>query len=222
MSQEFRDYARQYHAQMPYRIRLLLGERGISDSVIDRFYIGWSGWRITVPIYDRTGDVCFFTLLKDPADPGDSPLVLSAPNAGAELYGWEHIREPVEGLIVCDGVLERLLLESRGYAAVASTESGTFRREWAKALTAIPRVHLCLPMTAESRALAVRIGRTLPRARLVSLPPSAGEGGVGDFFLRFGGTCAAFDALLAEARPLSKKLRGRGPGRGNRIVARNG
>lgn len=210
MSQELLACARRYHGALSPRIRAYLHGRGVTDAVIDRLLIGWSGWRITVPIYDRTGEVRFFTLLKDPADPGDGPFTLSAPGAGAELYGWEHVRQAMEEVTVCDGVFERLLLESLGYAAVSSTESGAFRREWAQALSAVPRIYLCFKRDTEGRALGARLARMLPRARLVSLPPSAGEGGVGDFFLRFGGTLTAFDALLAGARPVPERRNRRG------------
>lgn len=210
MSQELQTLARHYHGELSPRIREYLNNRCVSGAVIDRFLIGWSGWRITVPIYDRTGDFSFFKLLKDPMDPGEGALTLSAPDAGAELYGWEHVREPVQRVIICDGIFGRLVMESLGYAAVASTEPGIFRREWAKALSAIPRVYVCFPRTAEGRALAARIARMIRGARLVSLPPSEGEGGVVDFFLQLGGTRAALDALLAGARPISGRASRRG------------
>lgn len=212
MSHELQALARHYHGELTPRIREYLNNRGVSGAAIDRFLIGWSGWRITVPIYDRTGDFSFFMLLKDPMDPGDGALTLSAPDVGAELYGWENVRELVERVIICDGIFARLVLESFGYAAVASTEPGIFRREWAKALTAIPHVYVCFPRTTEGRALAARIARMMRGARLVGLPPSAGEGGVVDFFVRLGGARAAFDALLANARPLTGRRSRVGPG----------
>lgn len=205
MSHELQTLARHYHEQLTPRVREYLNDRGVSGAVIDRFLIGWSGWRITVPIYDRTGDFSFFKLLKDPMDPGEGALTLSAPDAGVEFYGWEHVREPAERLIICEGVFGRLVLESFGYAAVASTEPGVFRHDWARALSAIPRVYVCFPTTVESRALATRIARMIRGARLVSPPPSAGEGGVVDLLLRLGGTGAAFDALLAKARPFERR-----------------
>lgn len=203
MSHELHALAQHYHEQLTPRIREYLNNRGVSGSVMERFLIGWSGWRITVPIYDRTGDFSFFKLLKDPMDSGDGALTLSAPDASAELYGWERVREPVESVIICDGIFGRLVLESFGYAAVASTKPGVFRCEWAKALTAVPRVYVCFPTTTEGRTLAARIARMVRGTRLVSLPPSAGEGGVVDYFVRLGGTRAAFDALLAKVRPLT-------------------
>src|SRR5262245_27290372 len=128
MSQEFIEYARQYHLRIPSRIREYLNGRGISDAIIERYLLGWSGWRITIPIYDRSGDVAFFKLAKDPADPTDSPKMYATPGASAELYGWEHLDDGSDQVIVCEGEFDRLLLEGIGYAAVTSTAgAATFR-----------------------------------------------------------------------------------------------
>lgn len=209
MSQELLEYALQYHAQMPLRIRQYLNARGISDSVIRRYLLGWSGWRITIPIYDRRGDVSFFKLAKDPADPGDRPEMLAAPDGAAELYGWEHVTHAVEQVLICDGEFDRLLLESLGYAAIASTASdGAFRREWAKAQSVIPRVYVCSHRDAGGHARAARVMRLIRHTRIVTLPVQVGEhGGITDFFVRLNRSCAMFDELLATARPVGQKER---------------
>ncbi len=214
MPQEFLEFALQYHDRLPLRIREYLHERGIADFVIDRYLIGWSGWRITIPIYDRSGDVSFFRLAKDPVDPSDSPEMLSAPGGATELYGWEHLQSAVEQVIVCDSELNRLLLESRGYAAVASTGGPeVFRREWANALADIPRVYVCFARNAHGQAAAQRVGRLARHAKIVSLPGQVGkDGSVAEFFLALNRSCGDFDELLESARPahLRSSLRGKG------------
>lgn len=209
MSQEFLEYALQYHAQMPLRIRQYLNGRGISDSIIRRYLLGWSGWRITIPIYDRLGDVWFFKLAKDLADPSDSPDMLAAPDGAAELYGWEHVTHAVDQVVICEGEFDRLLLESLGYAAVTSTASDrAFRSGWAKALSVIPRVYVCFHRDAGGRASAARIGRLIRHARIVTLPVQVGDqGGITDFFVRLNRSCAMFDELLAAARPVGREHR---------------
>src|SRR5438128_7684703 len=144
MPDELLEYARRYHAQMPDRIREYLTGRGIASFIIDKYLLGWSGWRITIPIYARGGDVSFFKLAKDPQDTSDRPKMIATPGSTAELYGWEHLEAAVDRVVVCEGEFDRLVLESQGFPAVTSTAGAlTFRQEWAQALAAIPSVYVC-------------------------------------------------------------------------------
>ena len=201
MITDFSDLARQYHAQLPERIRAYLHGRGIDDATLERFLIGWSGWRITIPIYDRGGRVTFFKLAKDPADSGDSPKMLATPGSAAELYGWERVKSDAPYVIVCEGEFDRLVLETRGFPAVTSTGGAfTFRLEWAQALTAIDTVYISYDVDAAGQMGALRLARLVPHARLVQLPAEVGEAGdVSDFFIRLGRSPEDFQTLLANA-----------------------
>src|SRR5205807_8224443 len=113
--------AQEYHRNLPERLRdYLRQERGISDAVIDRFLLGWNGSRITIPVFDRQGELAFFKLAKDPNDQTASPKMLATPGARAELYGWDRALLKPEQIIICEGEFDRLELESRGFAAVTS------------------------------------------------------------------------------------------------------
>ena len=108
------DLAIQYHDALPDRIRQYLHSRAIPDETIDSFLLGWNGWRITIPVYNREGLVAFFRLAKDPEDTRPSPEMLSSLEATVELYGWERLLEPASRIVVCEGELDRLLLEAPG------------------------------------------------------------------------------------------------------------
>ena len=54
------DLARKFHYDLPDRIRQYLNARGISDELIEKHLLGWNGWRITIPIFDRAGNLAFF------------------------------------------------------------------------------------------------------------------------------------------------------------------
>src|SRR5262245_23919703 len=208
MSQQLGECARQYHGRLSDRIREYLNGRGIVDDVIERYLIGWSGWRITIPIYDRTGEVVFFKLAKDPNDQGDGPKMLTTPGASAELYGWEHIETAVERIVVCEGELDRLVLESRNIPAVTSTGGAlTFRREWAQALSSIRQVYVCFDRDTAGTVGAYHVARQIPNARIVELPADVGEqGDVTDYFVRLGRSVEDFEALLQTARPVPDDL----------------
>lgn len=210
MSQRLDELALHYHEQLPDTLREYLRSRGISDEVINAQQIGWGGWRITIPIRNRAREVAFFKLARAPQDQSGSAKMLTTPGSSAELYGWEQVVPGNEGLIICEGEFDRLVLESRGYPAVTSTAGAlTFRREWAEALRPIPTLYVCFDCDAAGHAGAVRVARLLPQVRIVNLPADVGEGGdVSDFFVRLGRPPEDFEALLAEAKPLSEHMRG--------------
>src|SRR2546426_2616706 len=208
------ELAREYHRNPPKRIREYLQRvRGIADATIDQFLLGWNGSRITVPVFDREGRFAFFKLAKDPEDKSDTPKMLATPGAHAELYGWERVLVKPEQIIICEGEFDRLVLESRGLAAVTSTGgAATFRREWAEAFREIPTIYMCFDNDTAGREGAERVARLIPQARIVRLPEEVGEGGdVTDFFVRLGRSRDEFVGLLEAARPLSEEQRAKQP-----------
>src|SRR5689334_14076018 len=99
MSEGF-ELAREYHRSLPAHVREYLQQaRGISRNVVDLRLLGWNGSRITIPIFGRAGQLAFFKLAKGPNEQTDSPKMLAAPGAHAELYGWERVFANPEQII---------------------------------------------------------------------------------------------------------------------------
>lgn len=205
------ELAGEYHRNLPQRIRdYLWAERCIPDTTIDKFQLGWNGLRITIPIRNRQEEVALFKLAKGPRDTTDSPKMIASPGGHAELYGWEHARESLEQIIICEGEFDRLVLESRGFPTVTSTGgAGTFRPEWAEAFRDIPNVYICFDNDEAGRAGAERVAQLIPQARIARLPNEVGEGGdITDFFVRLGKSREEFLRLLdqAERPPLRQAV----------------
>src|SRR5438094_1321634 len=218
--------AHEYHRNLSPHVREYLQQvRGISPEIVDLHLLGWNGSRITIPIFDRTGQFAFFKLAKGPNDQTDSPKMLATPGAHAELYGWERILANPEQIIICEGEFDRLVLESRGFAAVTSTGGAlTFRPTWAEAFRGIPRVYICFDNDGPGLAGAERVAPLIPHARIVQLPDEVGEGGdVTDFFVRLGRSREEFIGLLEAAQVLPKEQQAKQPaaGRPQAGAARN-
>jgi DNA primase len=196
--------ATEWHLALPPRLRAYLKERGITDEVIDLHLLGWTGFRIAIPIFDRHGTLSFFKLAKDPADPTPSPKMLASPGSSADLYGWERVKAKPCRIVICEGEFDRLVLESRGIAAVTSTGGASvFHPEWAEAFSEIPEVVICFDRDEAGRAGALKVARLIPQARIAELPEDVGEGGdVTDFFVRLGREVRDFLALLDGAESL--------------------
>jgi DNA primase len=200
------DIAIQYHEALPQRIRHYLNARGIPNDIINSNLLGWNGWRITIPIYNRQGEVVFFRLAKDPHDNRPAAKMISSPGSSVELYGWDQVLKRPAQIIICEGEFDRLVLEAQGFAAVTSTGgAATFRPEWATELKAIENVYICFDSDNAGRNGAAVVGLMIPHAKIVQLPEEVREGGdVTDFFVQLKHTREDFLRLLEAAKPASE------------------
>ncbi len=197
------DLALQYHDALPQRIRAYLHSRGITDEVIDTNILGWNGWRITIPIYNRQGEVVFFRLAKDPDDTRPAPKMISSPGSTVELYGWDEVLKRPQEILICEGEFDRLVLQAQGFAAVTSTGGvATFRPEWADQIKQIEKVYICFDNDQAGRNGAQVVALMIPHAKIVEWPQEIGEGGdVTDFFVRLKRQREDFLKLLRNAKP---------------------
>src|SRR5437762_12917253 len=123
--------AANYHRALPGRIRQYLNNRGITDILIDYHLIGWNGNRITIPIYNREGEIAFFKLARD-AEDQTSPKMMASPGGYAELYEWGAVLLELGRIIICEGEFDRMVLADNGVIAVNSTaDAGVCNQVWA-------------------------------------------------------------------------------------------
>ena len=198
--------AANYHKALPGRIRQYLNNRGITDLLIDYHAIGWNGSRITIPVYNREGEIAFFKLARDPEDE-TSPKMMASPGGYAELYEWGAVLPEPGRIVICEGEFDRMVLENNGFVAVTSTAgAGVFKKDWAKAFANIPEVYICYDRDDAGEKGAARVAMLIPHVRIVELPEEVGDGGdVSDFFVRLGRTREDFQKLLDAALPAPPK-----------------
>lgn len=196
-----REMAEGYHRALPEDIRQYLKGRGLLDTVIDEKLLGWSGNRITIPVFDRFGNVVAFRFGKAPGDVSDSPKMLSGQGDRPELYGAEVLTGKVHHVVICEGEYDRLVLASHGIPAVTSTAGAhSFLADWAPLFEGVTRIFVCFDRDAAGELGAAVVKSVLPRAVVVKLPEAVGQGGdITDFFVRLGNTRPDFDLLLATA-----------------------
>jgi DNA primase len=192
-----------FHKNLPDRIREYLHGRGIPDESIDLNLLGWNGWRINIPIFDRDGKLAFFKQAKDPEDKNDGPKMIAWPKGHLELYGWENLKGEPSQIIICEGEFDRLVLEANGFKAVTATGGArAFKKDWVKEFESIPEVYICYDNDKAGKAGALRVGRLISHAKIVELPSEIGDGGdVTDYFVRLGQSRDDFLKLLQEAKP---------------------
>ena len=134
------------HAAMPEHIRKYLNARGISNTIIDQYKLGYGQFYrrpwITIPIKDIFGNYAFFKLRQDP-DHGNEKMTYPK-GIEAQLYDWETLTKPNIPIVVCEGEMDRLLLVSQMISAVTSTHgAGTFKSEWVEKVGKGRKVYVC-------------------------------------------------------------------------------
>ena len=155
----------QYHKALPERIRTYLNKRCLPNNIIDKFKIGWSGSAIAIPIYNKKGEYIFFKYRKDPDEVSNRPKSWYDTGAEASLYGWENLTNNKPFLVICEGELDRLVLELNGIPAITSTGgAGTFKDEWFSYFKYVSSLYVCFDqdsagLTCAQKLLERQIGR---------------------------------------------------------------
>ncbi|MDP2939521.1 MAG: toprim domain-containing protein [Candidatus Omnitrophota bacterium] len=209
MNKDLEEKAQSYHKNLPEKIKKYLNERGISDEILNKHLIGWNGQGITIPIPNRTGEIIFFKCRKDPDDISSKGKYWYDPaGAHAELYGWENIISPKEPyLIMCEGELDRLALESKGIPAITNTSgAGTFKKEWLKELAELTGLYICYDNDERGFHGAGKRLEELPKAKMIRLPDMPDgkkKKDITDFFI-LGNTREDFIKLLKQAKTLEE------------------
>lgn len=186
------------HQAIPARIRQYLNARGITDPIIEEYKLGWGkfyGRRwITIPIKDIDGNFIFFKLRRDPAVDTKKKKMTYPKGVQAQIYGWQTLQNVTDRIVVCEGELDRLLLMSKGIAAITSTHgAGTFKEEWAKYLEKWPRVYVGYDKGEVGEKGARRVLEMVGNGGnnetyMISLPEELGEGGdITDYFIKLNG-----------------------------------
>lgn len=137
------------HKALPEDIRTYLNSRGIADDLIKKYKLGWGEFYgkywIVIPVKDKDGNYSLLKLRRPPSeDSTDIPKMKVYPvGAKHELFDYETL-ENSEWIIICEGELDKLVLEANNIPAVTSTGGvGTFKKEWFKYFHDKEKVGVC-------------------------------------------------------------------------------
>lgn len=175
--------------------------RGITADVLTKHKIGWNGLNIVIPIHygnPLTSKVCFNKYRRSPLDKDPhSPKYRYDKGSYARLYN-QYVLDESKSVIICEGELDVLALESNGYAAVSSTGgSGTFSDKWVH-LFDTKEVYICYDTDKAGVFGALRVQSLIPHAKIVWLPEHMNGKDVTDLLQTYGKE--GFEHALSTAR----------------------
>ena len=198
------------HQALSGRIRDYLRSRGLIDSVIDEYKLGYGQfyrkWWITIPIKDTYGNYAYFKLRQDPTF-GDEKITYPK-GAEAQLYDWQMLTNAnIQQLIICEGELDRLALMSKGISAITSTHgAGTFKEDWIKNIGKYRKIYICFDNDEAGRKGAERVAKMVENGgfetHIITLPDEVGNGGdITDYLTKLNNPTDDLFSKYAEPYP---------------------
>jgi hypothetical protein len=187
-----------YHRNLSPDLWFELENQGIPGAIIHARLIGWDGEHVTIPVFSRDRKLLCFEYAA--FDENGRLVVLPHDRERPYLYGEPILNLNPQEIAVTEGVIESLILSGQGFNALSTTgDRLSFQEEWAPVLRKVPNVFLCFKRRSDSIQAALGIREFVPQARIVTLPPEVGQGGLYEFFVELEATAADFRQLLKRA-----------------------
>lgn len=191
-------------------INWLKTKKGLLDSTIAKYQIGWNGKNIVFPIRNQAGKYVNVKFRSDPTIPNSSKAVWSLRGSHAALFNAETLIS-AKRVIVCEGEWDAMLLTQMGYSAVTGTAGAMgWRERFCLSFSPDQEIFLCYDNEDMEVGLKGMIktqemfNKYAIHTNIVKLPRVhlAGNGNktdVSDYFLRDGYSKEDFDKLLNDS-----------------------
>ncbi len=161
-----------WHSSMTNDHRAWWHSRGLNDTTIDYFRLGFDGDRYTIPVGYRG---VWFNVRRRATPEAtkrnpDTPKYLSATGSRVGLFNAD-ILHGCQQLVICEGEIDAMLLHQNGIDAICSTAgAGTWRLNWNEHLTHIPHIYVVFDNDEAGERGARKVKMALHRAKIVKLP----------------------------------------------------
>lgn len=189
-------------------------KRGLTVETIERFQIGWDGWRYTIPIYDKAG-VLVNVRRYDPEAKTGKDKVKSWGDGGwgtGRLYGYDTLAEHNE-VVISEGEMDRIIGQQFGLPTVTHTSgANTWLPEWTPEFEG-KVVFICYDRDTAGEAgankAAIAIAKVAEAVYIIRLPGDAKGFDLTDYFVNQGYTEKDFRALMDQSRknPFGRKAK---------------
>lgn len=183
---------------IPTKHQEWLNARGISDAVLFKNNISVSETgEIIIPIYDPSGVFLYNKYRRNPWSE-EGPKYRYDKGSSAALYNLNSSIFTKDAVIICEGELDAMALQSRGYYAVSTTGgAGTFKEEWVAFLND-SEIYICYDNDLAGMQGTLRLLKFMPEAKVILLPTSISIKDVTDFLIK--NSLEHFDHLMQEAK----------------------
>lgn len=182
-----------------------LNDRGITDSVLNHNNITTnSKGQIVIPVFSRTCELLFYKYRRSPFSDEGPKYTYDKGSTGA-LFNTNNLRAGERSVVIVEGELDAMRLQSGGYLAVSTTGgSGTFKKEWAELLAGY-EIYICYDNDEAGITGALRVIEIFPDARIIEIPRGDAVKDVTDYLSKGGDFVALFNGAQTWANPIVRE-----------------
>ncbi len=184
-------------------LKFLREERGINDTSIKRFKLGWDAERITIPIRDEVGNIVNIRRYS-PRKKGKAKMISWGRGYGSlRLFPIENLSS--DYILICEGEMDCILANQKGIPAITATGgAGSWKSSWNSYFTD-KIVWICYDVDKAGRAGALNVARNLKpvakEVKIINLPLTEKGSDITDYFTGHGYTKEDFLLLEKKTRP---------------------
>lgn len=189
----------------------LESERGITLDLIKKWELGWDRRtkRVAIPIRDAEGVARNIRLYA--FDKGGQQKMISWRAGFGTARLWPLSAFDEDYVVLCEGEMDRLVLDGQGINAVTSTAGAkTWKSEWSEHFEGM-KVRICYDMDTAgeegSRKAAASISQFAKEVKIIRLDLSKQGEDVTDFFVSYGYSIDDFRKLSKTAPIFRKPLK---------------
>ena len=190
------------------RLRLLMNERGFSVETVEKWQIGWDGYRYTIPVFDEDGNIVNVRRYKLGAKPDEQKMLNIKGHGEGRLFGLSILRSN-EDVVLTEGETDCMILNQIGIPACTHTSGASvFKLDWIQKFKG-KAVYICYDNDDGGRKGAAMVAQKLASVAaaiyIVVIPIDKRGADVTDFIVENKKTADDFRALMARSRELASK-----------------
>jgi len=176
--------------------------KGLKDSTIDRFKIGYNPMskRYTIPIMSADEKICHNIRFYDPDDPTGKFKMISVKGSGeVRLFPLNHFRDMYDNLIYCEGEWDAIIANQNGYNVLTPTGGvGTWKDYYIEKFSG-KNVSIVFDCQDVSRIAAKKISKEIKKVanwvKIIDLGLKDKED-ISDWFIKYDKTVSELDLLI--------------------------
>lgn len=181
------------------KLDFLIKERGLSIDIINKYFIGYYNDRYTIPLYEHfeLKNIRFYS-------PTDKIKIFSVKDHGeARIFPFENLDN--EEIYLCEGELDALLMNSKGYNTVTGTAGvTTFKDDWIKLFRnkVVNIVFDCDEVGKKSaKIVSEKLKSVVKGVKIINLGLEDKED-ITDYFVKYNKTNDDFNKLVHNANTI--------------------
>jgi 5S rRNA maturation endonuclease (ribonuclease M5) len=189
-------------------LRLLMNKRGFSVETVEKWQIGWDGYRYTIPVYDADRSLVNVRRYKMDCGPTDQKMLNIKGHGDGRLFALSILASH-DDIVLVEGETDCILLNQYGIPAATHTSGASvFKIEWIQQFKS-KAVYICYDNDEGGRKGAIMVASKLASVAAavytIAIPVKKKGGDVTDYLWVEKHTADDFRGLMERARALSSK-----------------